>query len=288
MFDSHWQVVLEGLERSSKELLAELEAALGRLEAIHQELEAPSSFDPEALESLAELESCWTGMQKAHFDVPRQKVERARLIPQTVEAFRTFRRGLDGLARRSPRILQLTGQELSATLSPAAGRKPWMLAFSRGERPLAMSPALVQGWHRETEAFLTLAGTMLAALCDGVSSLLRRWRRLSAISGLGWNANGGVPDCQVSTDLLLPIGTDPQVVLKIGYEAAYSSPYLLRSKPVVVLLSDQFDQMPYLRVRIKPYVFDHRYEPRLMSDITMRAKQELLARGLLASWGTNR
>jgi len=57
---------------------------------------------------------------------------------------------------------------------------------------------------------------------------------------------------------------------------------------VVVLLSDQFDQMPYLRVRIKPYVFDHRYEPRLMSDITMRAKQELLARGLLASWGTNR
>jgi len=104
------------------------------------------------------------------------------------------------------------------------------------------------------------------------------------IGGLVWNSNGGVPDCQVSTDLLLPIDVDLEVALKIGYESAYSSPYLLRSKPVVVLLSDQFDQMPYLRLRIKAYVFDHRYEPRLMSDITLRAKRAFQARGLLRDW----
>jgi hypothetical protein len=31
-------------------------------------------------------------------------------------------------------------------------------------------------------------------------------------------------------------------------------------------------------------VYDHRFEPRLQSDVTMRAKSEFLRRGLLAAW----
>lgn len=107
----------------------------------------------------------------------------------------------------------------------------------------------------------------------------------TAIGGLVWNSNSGVPDCQVVTELILPIDVDPQLAILIGYEAAYSSPFLLRSKPVVVLLSDHFADSPYCMLRVKAYVFDHRYEPRLMSDITVRAKQEFLARGMLQIWG---
>ena len=110
----------------------------------------------------------------------------------------------------------------------------------------------------------------------------------SVISGLIWNSNSGVPDCQVITDLTLPINVDPNEAIKIGYEAAYSSPYLLRTKPVVVLLSDEVDLLAYCRLRIKAYVFDHRYEPRLMSDITVRAKQEFLIRGMLTAWPQER
>lgn len=104
------------------------------------------------------------------------------------------------------------------------------------------------------------------------------------LSGMAWNANGGLLDCQVVTDLYLPIDTDPETAVAIGYEAAYSSPLLLPSKPVVVLLQDCFDQRPYLRLRVKAYVYDHRFEPRLQSDITIRAKREFLNRGLLAPW----
>lgn len=104
------------------------------------------------------------------------------------------------------------------------------------------------------------------------------------LSGKAWNANSGVPDCQVVTDLYLPIDTDPVVAEEIGYEAAYSSPFLLLSKPVVVLAQDGFDKTPFLRLRVKAYVYDHRFEPRLQSDITRRAKAEFIRRGLLQGW----
>ena len=38
------------------------------------------------------------------------------------------------------------------------------------------------------------------------------------------NANSGVPDCQVVTDMYLPIDTDPDLASRIGYEAAYTCP----------------------------------------------------------------
>jgi small-conductance mechanosensitive channel len=99
-----------------------------------------------------------------------------------------------------------------------------------------------------------------------------------------WNANSGVLDCQVVTDLFLPTHTDPRMAMDIGYEAAFTSPYLLLAKPVVVLVQDRFEHNPHLMVRIKAYVYDHRFEPRFQSDITLRAKSEFLRRGLLAEW----
>jgi small-conductance mechanosensitive channel len=99
-----------------------------------------------------------------------------------------------------------------------------------------------------------------------------------------FNANSGVPDCQVVTDLFLPHDADADEAIRIGYQAAYASPYLYAQKPVVVLVSDGFDRMPYLRLRIKAYVHDHRLEPRMQSDITVRARKELHRLGLLRGW----
>lgn len=98
-----------------------------------------------------------------------------------------------------------------------------------------------------------------------------------------WNSNSGVLDCQVVTDLYLPSGIDPDLALRVGYDAAYSSPYLLARKPVVVLISDVLDQRPYVRLRVKAYVYDHRFEPRMMSDISARAKREFLRLGVIGA-----
>ena len=99
-----------------------------------------------------------------------------------------------------------------------------------------------------------------------------------------FNANSGVPDCQVVTDLFLPHDSDPDLAIRIGNEVAYTSPYILLSKPVAVLVADCYDQRPYLRLRVKAYVYDHRLEPRMQSDITARAKKEFLRLGVL-HWG---
>ncbi len=99
-----------------------------------------------------------------------------------------------------------------------------------------------------------------------------------------FNANSGVPDCQVVTDLFLPHNADPDLAIRIGNEVAYTSPYILLSKPVAVLVADCYDQRPYLRLRVKAYVYDHRLEPRMQSDITARAKKEFLRLGVLQPW----
>ncbi len=100
-----------------------------------------------------------------------------------------------------------------------------------------------------------------------------------------FNSNSGVADCQVVTDVFLPPETDPALASRIGQEVAYTSPFTYLAKPVTVLLLDEFDRRPYLKLRIKAYVFDHRYEPRMQSDITSRAKTEFLRLGLLKAWG---
>ena len=108
------------------------------------------------------------------------------------------------------------------------------------------------------------------------------------LNSQAFNSNSGVPDCQVVTDVFLPPDTDPGIASRIGYEVAYTSPFTYLSKPVVILVSDEFDRRPYVRLRIKAYVFDHRYEPRMQSDLTMRAKKEFLRQGLLEGWRQSR
>jgi len=99
-----------------------------------------------------------------------------------------------------------------------------------------------------------------------------------------FNANSGVPDCQVVTDLFLPVDTSLELAQRIGFEAAVCSPFLLARKPVVILTTQGFDRRPYLRLRIKCYVYDHRFEPRIQSDITARASGELARHGVLQRW----
>lgn len=104
------------------------------------------------------------------------------------------------------------------------------------------------------------------------------------LSGLAWNANSGNPDCQVVTDLFLPHDCDPREATDIASEAAYSSPYVLLTRPVVIRIEDRFQDGPYTLVRVKAYVYDHRFERPFQTDVTTRAKTEFLRRGMLLRW----
>jgi small-conductance mechanosensitive channel len=98
------------------------------------------------------------------------------------------------------------------------------------------------------------------------------------------NANSGTPICQAVTELYVPIGADPEQVIQIGYEAACTSPYLSVERPVVVQIADGFSDSPYMLVRVKAYVFDHRFVALMKTDVAVRAKKEFIRRGVLGEW----
>lgn len=101
------------------------------------------------------------------------------------------------------------------------------------------------------------------------------------LTGKVWNSNSGVPDEQVSLDIYLKGSADPYLAMKIGHEAAVCSPYLHLTKPVVCLVADFVDRQPFLRLRVKGYVFDHRAETRFQTDVTARAKAAFRELGML-------
>jgi hypothetical protein len=77
---------------------------------------------------------------------------------------------------------------------------------------------------------------------------------------------------------------DPDVVLRIGREVAVSCPFTHLGRRMIVTLQDSFTETPFMTLRIKAYVYDHRHEPAMQTDILRRTKREFLNQGILKAW----
>lgn len=95
------------------------------------------------------------------------------------------------------------------------------------------------------------------------------------------NANAGALDCQVVTDLYLPGWVDERLAKQIAFQAAASSKYVFRNKPIVVIVKDTFKETFLTQLKVKAYVIDTRFEFLLMSDITERCREAFREAGLL-------
>ncbi len=95
------------------------------------------------------------------------------------------------------------------------------------------------------------------------------------------NANAGALDCQVVTDLYLPGWVDERLAKQIAFQAAASSKYVYRNKPIVVIVKDTFKETFLTQLKVKAYVIDTRFEFLLMSDITERCREAFREAGLL-------
>lgn len=96
------------------------------------------------------------------------------------------------------------------------------------------------------------------------------------------NANSGEPNCQVVAELFLPIDIDSERVRKIALEAAQVSRYVYLKKPIVVLFFNEVkEDRSYLKMRLKAYVLDIRFEFAFKSDMTEIVMRELLKEGIV-------
>lgn len=98
------------------------------------------------------------------------------------------------------------------------------------------------------------------------------------------NANSSALDCQVVAELFLPRDSDVEAVRRVCRMAATTSRYAYLNKPVYVHTTHAaIGPRDYLKVRLKAYVLDIRFEQELRSDMTSLALTELRRSGLVTS-----
>lgn len=96
------------------------------------------------------------------------------------------------------------------------------------------------------------------------------------------NSNTGEFNCQVVSEIYLPVHVNPTRVRKIGYRSAIVSRYVYLKKPVSVIIKNEIHHgKTVLKVRLKAYVLDLRYEFAFMSDMTEIFVTELLKEGVV-------
>lgn len=96
------------------------------------------------------------------------------------------------------------------------------------------------------------------------------------------NSNSGQLDCQVVAEIFLPTTIDTAKVRKIATEAAQASRFIFLNKPIVVLFFNEINEnKSYLKMRLKAYVMDIRYEFQFKSDMTEIVIRELINEGVI-------
>lgn len=90
------------------------------------------------------------------------------------------------------------------------------------------------------------------------------------------NSNSGELNCQVVTQIFLPMDVDINKARDLAIKSAQVSKYVYLNKPIVVLFTNEISEgKAYIKMRVKAYVMDIRYEFLLQSDITETILKEI-------------
>lgn len=96
------------------------------------------------------------------------------------------------------------------------------------------------------------------------------------------NSNAGESNCQVVAEFYFPADLDLVKARKIAYRAAAVSRYVYLNKPIAVIFKNEIHEgRSLLKMRLKAYVLDLRYEFAFMSEMTEIVIQEFLKAGLI-------
>jgi small-conductance mechanosensitive channel len=102
---------------------------------------------------------------------------------------------------------------------------------------------------------------------------------LSEVSSSG---NFGVLDMQIDVDFYIGIDQDAALARSLVLEVAAVSRFIYLPKPVRVQVEQvQLEMGPAIRVRMKAYVLDTRYEKDFVTDVTLRVHEVFAEYGIL-------
>lgn len=97
------------------------------------------------------------------------------------------------------------------------------------------------------------------------------------------NANNGEPNCQVVAEIYLPIYIDTEKAREIAVRTAQISKFIYLNKPIVVVFfNEPLGRKSVLKMRLKAYVLDIRYEFPFKSEMTEIVIKEMLKENLFS------
>lgn len=147
------------------------------------------------------------------------------------------------------------------------------------DRPFQVGDKIDTGKHYGEVIEIGLRATRIVTADDSVVSVPNAELVNTAVS----NSNSGELNCQVVAEIYLPIDVDTSAVRKIAIESAQVSRFVYLKKPIVVLFFNEVkERRSYLKMRLKAYVMDIRYEFQFKSDLTEIVIRELLKAGIIS------
>lgn len=102
----------------------------------------------------------------------------------------------------------------------------------------------------------------------------------AVLTGTIFNFNAGVAESAVTTEVPLPGEADAEQAMQICREVAVCCPYTHLNREIEVDLVEDVRRRQMASVAIKAYVYDHRYESAMKTDLLRRARHEFLSQGI--------
>ena len=141
------------------------------------------------------------------------------------------------------------------------------------DKPFQIGDKIQIGDHYGEVISIGLRSTRITTADDSMVSVPNAEVMSQAVS----NANSGEDNCQVVTEIFLPLSADIQKIRQTAIEAAQVSRYIFLNKPISVLFfQENIGHKVMLKVKVKAYVNDIRNEFALKSEITETLTNEFL------------
>lgn len=146
------------------------------------------------------------------------------------------------------------------------------------DRPFMVGDKIELGSHYGEVVEIGLRSTRIVTADDSLVSIPNGELMNQSVS----NSNTGEANCQVVAEIYLPITVDTNLVRQLAIESAQVSKYIYLNKPIAVLFFNEVKEgRSYLKMRLKAYVVDIRYEFAFKSDMTEIVMKQLLEQKII-------
>lgn len=147
------------------------------------------------------------------------------------------------------------------------------------DRPFQVGDKVEIGDYYGEVKSIGLRSTRIVTPDDSVVSIPNGDIMSKAVS----NSNTGEANCQVVAEFYLPSDIDLEKVRGIAIRSAQVSKYAFLNKPIAVIFKNEIHHnRSMIKMRLKAYVLDIRYEFAFMSEMTQITLRELLKNKLVS------